>query len=170
MLLWLNQPSQLITTVSLYVVCIRVQWMNKEKWLQNVCTFVYCSITSVLCPSGGLVPLDLRRWRGLTRGRHLAQQCPFEDVHLQQGRGCSATRLHPATLFDKRPRLNAGRTPHHQHHPDTLCCLLTDSHTEQMSNHGFWHSHFSTCIIVQWETLCTGRPHLGNPPPLLFIL
>lgn len=133
-------------------------WMNKGKLLQGMCTFVYYAITSVLCPSGGLVSLDLRRWRRLTCHRHLAQQCPFKDVHLQQARRCSASRLHSATLFDKRPRVNGGRTPQHQHHPNILCCLLTDSHSEQMSNHGFWHSHFIPCIIVQWEALCTGRP------------
>lgn len=37
---------------------------------------------------------------------------------------------------------SGGRTPphHHQHHPNALCCLLTDSHTEQMSNQGFRNS------------------------------
>lgn len=35
-----------------------------------MCTFVYCSFTSVLCLSGGLVSLDLRGWRGLTCPRH----------------------------------------------------------------------------------------------------
>lgn len=143
------------------------------KIVVHMCTFVYYS--STLCPSGGLVSLDLRGWRRLTHHHHhLAQQCPFKGVHLQQGRCSSASRLHSATLFDKRPRLNGGRTPHHQHHqhhPNTLCCLLTDSHTEQMSNHGFWHSHFIPCIIVgPVGSAVHGRPHLRKPPPPLFIL
>lgn len=51
-----------------------------------------------------------------------------------------------------------GIGPHHHH--DSLCCPLTDSHSEQMSHHGLWHSHFLPCIVVQWEALCTGGPHV----------
>lgn len=79
-------------------------WIKKDNW--KICVHL-CTAQShpCSCPSGGLVSIDLCGWWGLTSLPHLAQQCPFKSVHLQQGACCSATLLHPASLFDKRPRL-----------------------------------------------------------------
>lgn len=148
-------------------------WITKNNW--KICVHL-CTAQShpCSCPSGGLVSIDLCGWWGLTSLRHLAQQCPFKAVHLQQGACCSATLLHPASLFDKRPRLGlrwgVGVGPPH-----------TTTNTTQMLSAACWQTHTQsrcqirdsgtvTSYLVQWEVLCTGRPHLGKPPPPLFVL